>query len=108
MTGAGLLMRERIIPAGVMSTQLGILRAVPVGDRRALSPRTHEETQLAESSILQNRRGTRYLMFDDNATIADVFALRCRTSPNAPSARAVARCAKVKTSTGTGQRSPRV
>jgi len=42
---------------------------------------------LAESSILQNRRGTRYLMFDDSATIADVFALRCRTSPNAPAYR---------------------
>ena len=32
---------------------------------------------------LENRRGTRYLEFDENATIADVFALRCRTSPNA-------------------------
>ena len=42
---------------------------------------------LSESSILQNRRGTRYLMFDDSATIADVFALRCRTSPNAPAYR---------------------
>ncbi len=42
---------------------------------------------MAESSILQNRRGTRYLMFDDSATIADVFALRCRTSPNAPAYR---------------------
>jgi long-chain acyl-CoA synthetase len=42
---------------------------------------------LAESPILQNRRGTRYLMFDDAATIADVFALRCRTSPNAPAYR---------------------
>ncbi len=39
---------------------------------------------MAESAILQNRRGTRYLMFDDSATIADVFALRCRSSPNAP------------------------
>ena len=38
---------------------------------------------LADSSILQNRHGTRYLMFDDAATIADVFALRCRSSPNA-------------------------
>ena len=27
---------------------------------------------------------TRYLDFDESATIADVFALRCRTSPNAP------------------------
>ena len=42
---------------------------------------------MSESSILQNRRGTRYLMFDDSATIADVFALRCRTSPNAPAYR---------------------
>ena len=42
---------------------------------------------MAESSILQNRRGTRYLMFDDAATIADVFALRCRSSPNAPAYR---------------------
>ena len=42
---------------------------------------------MAETSILQNRRGTRYLMFDDAATIADVFALRCRTSPNAPAYR---------------------
>ena len=42
---------------------------------------------MAESTILQNRRGTRYLMFDDSATIADVFALRCRTSPNAPAYR---------------------
>ena len=38
-------------------------------------------------SILQNRRGTRYLMFDDASTIADVFALRCRSSPNAPAYR---------------------
>ena len=42
---------------------------------------------MAEPSILQNRRGTRYLMFDDTATIADVFALRCRSSPNAPAYR---------------------
>ena len=40
-----------------------------------------------DSNILQNRRGTRYLMFDDSATIADVFALRCRSSPNAPAYR---------------------
>ena len=40
-----------------------------------------------DSNILQNRRGTRYLMFDDIATIADVFALRCRSSPNAPAYR---------------------
>ena len=36
---------------------------------------------------LENRRGTRYLMFDPAATIADVFSLRCRTSPNAPAYR---------------------
>ena len=36
---------------------------------------------------LENRRGTRYLIFDESATIADVFALRCRTSPNAPAYR---------------------
>ena len=36
---------------------------------------------------LENRRGTRYLMFDKAATVADVFALRCRTSPNAPAYR---------------------
>ncbi len=42
---------------------------------------------MADSNILQNRRGTRYLMFDDAATIADVFALRCRSSPNAPAYR---------------------
>ena len=40
-----------------------------------------------DSNILQNRRGTRYLMFEDTATIADVFALRCRNSPNAPAYR---------------------
>ncbi len=40
-----------------------------------------------DSNILQNRSGTRYLMFDDSATIADVFALRCRSSPNAPAYR---------------------
>ena len=31
---------------------------------------------------LKNRQGTRYLMFDVAATIADVFSLRCRASPN--------------------------
>jgi hypothetical protein len=46
-----------------------------------------EENSLAQSSILQNRRDTRYLMLDDEATIADAFALRCRTSPNAPAYR---------------------
>ncbi|MFM7461643.1 MAG: AMP-dependent synthetase/ligase [Burkholderiales bacterium] len=42
---------------------------------------------LSQQPVLQNRRGTRYLMFEDDATIADVFALRCRTSPNAPAYR---------------------
>lgn len=42
---------------------------------------------MADSTILHNRRGTRYLMFDDAATLADVFALRGRTSPNAPAYR---------------------
>ena len=36
---------------------------------------------------LVNRRGTRYILFDDASTIADVFTLRCRTSPNAPAYR---------------------
>ena len=36
---------------------------------------------------LKNRPGTRYLMFDAAATIADVFSLRCRSSPNAPAYR---------------------
>ena len=42
---------------------------------------------MADSTILHNSRGTRYLMFDDAATVADVFSLRCRTSPNAPAYR---------------------
>ncbi len=33
------------------------------------------------------QRSTHYLAFDDAATIADVFALRCRSSPNAPAYR---------------------
>jgi long-chain acyl-CoA synthetase len=44
---------------------------------------TNDSTKLS----LENRNGTRYLMFDEAATIADVFALRCRTSPNAPAYR---------------------
>ena len=36
---------------------------------------------------LKNRHGTRYLLFDAAATIADVFSLRCRSSPNAPAYR---------------------
>ncbi len=42
-----------------------------------------------ESNVLElkNRHGTRYLMFDAGATIADVFSLRCRASPNAPAYR---------------------
>jgi long-chain acyl-CoA synthetase len=39
------------------------------------------------SGRLENRRGTRYLIYDDDATIADVFQQRCRTSPNAPAYR---------------------
>ena len=36
---------------------------------------------------LKNRHGTRYLVFDAAATIADVFSLRCRSSPSAPAYR---------------------
>ena len=36
---------------------------------------------------LKNRNGTRYLAFAADATIADVFSLRCRSSPNAPAYR---------------------
>ncbi len=42
---------------------------------------------MAESAFRQDRTGTRYLSFDDAATIADVFQLRCRTSPNIPAYR---------------------
>ena len=70
-----------------MAPRLITPRAVAAVDVHVSLPKTHEEAQLAESSILQNRRGTRYLMFDDSATIADVFAMRCRTSPNAPAYR---------------------
>ncbi len=42
---------------------------------------------MSESSVLKNRNDTRYLMIEDDATIADVFSLRCRTSPNAPAYR---------------------
>ncbi len=42
---------------------------------------------MTEPFMLQNRNGTRYLNIEDDATIADVFALRCRTSPNAPAYR---------------------
>ena len=87
MNTASFARRERIILHSVKDAQLAGPSAVPVGGERISSPRTHEETPLAESSILQNRHGTRYLMFDDAATIADVFALRCRTSPNAPAYR---------------------
>lgn len=41
-------------------------------------------------NILQSRNtelGTRYVLFDDDATIADVFQLRCRSSPNLPAYR---------------------
>ena len=44
-------------------------------------------TTTSKQSILHNRGATRYLMFGDEATIADVFALRCRTSPNVPAYR---------------------
>ncbi len=48
------------------------------------TPSTAEVAVAQATAIkLENRRGTRYVMFDDDATIADVFALRCRTSPNA-------------------------
>lgn len=87
MSTASFARRERIILRSVKDAQLARPSAVPVGGERISSPRIHEETPLAESSILQNRHGTRYLMFDDAATIADVFALRCRTSPNAPAYR---------------------
>ena len=87
MSTASFARRERIILHSIKDAQLARPSAVPVGGERISSPRIHEETPLAESSILQNRHGTRYLMFDDAATIADVFALRCRTSPNAPAYR---------------------
>ena len=69
------------------SARFATTGAPPVAIKRKARLKKHEETPLAESSILQNRRGTRYLMFDDASTIADVFALRCRTSPNAPAYR---------------------
>ena len=95
MSSVTLAWRNRIIPSTLnradisadMKARPTTLRIVPDGDEPKALPSTHEETQLAESSILQNRRGTRYLMFDDAATIADVFSLRCRTSPNAPAYR---------------------
>ncbi len=87
MSAASFARRERIILRSVKDAQLASPSVVPVGGEHISSPRTHEETPLAESSILQNRHGTRYLMFDDAATVADVFALRCRTSPNAPAYR---------------------
>ena len=87
MSVASLSLPERIILQSVMVMQRIMLAAKPDVDEPASLARTPEETPLAESSILQNRRGTRYLMFDDAATIADVFALRCRSSPNAPAYR---------------------
>jgi long-chain acyl-CoA synthetase len=75
------------MPLSAAAARLATPGTALAGDDTLSSPRTNEETQLAESSILQNRRGTRYLMFDDASTIADVFALRCRTSPNAPAYR---------------------
>ena len=83
MSVAGLALPGRII----LQRDMAFPSATPATNQPKLSRRTPKEPQLAESSILQNRRGTRYLMFDDAATIADVFALRCRTSPNAPAYR---------------------
>ena len=83
MSVAGLALPGRII----LQRDMAFPSATPATYQPKLSRRTPEEPPLAESSILQNRRGTRYLMFDDAATIADVFALRCRTSPNAPAYR---------------------
>ncbi len=59
----------------------------PISARAKSVTITPRRQYLADSTILQNRRGTRYLMFDDSATLAEVFALRCRTSPNAPAYR---------------------
>ena len=83
MSVAGLALPGRII----LQRDMAFPSATPATYQPKLSRRTPEEPPLAESSILQNRRGTRYLMFDDAATIADVFALRCRSSPNAPAYR---------------------
>ena len=83
MSVAGLALPGRII----LQRDMAFPSATPATNQPKLSRRTPKEPQLAESSILQNRRGTRYLMLDDAATIADVFALRCRTSPNAPAYR---------------------
>ena len=83
MSVAGLALPGRII----LQRDMAFQSATSASNIPMLSRRTSEEPPLAESSILQNRRGTRYLMFDDAATIADVFALRCRTSPNAPAYR---------------------
>jgi len=91
MNHAATLQPDRIIPADVIIRRRTRPHLAPkmlrAGEGPLPPPGMNEETQLAESSILQNRRGTRYLMFDDSATIADVFALRCRTSPNAPAYR---------------------
>ena len=87
MSAGSLTLRNRIIQRNVIATRLTTLRALTASDDCISSRRKNGETHLAESSILQNRRGTRYLMFDDTATIADIFALRCRTSPNAPAYR---------------------
>ncbi len=87
MSAGSLTLRNRIIQRNVIATRLTTPRALTASDDCILSLRKNGETHLAESSILQNRRGTRYLMFDDTATIADIFALRCRTSPNAPAYR---------------------
>ena len=87
MSAGSLTLRNRIIQRNVIATRLTTPRVLTASDDCISSLRKNGEIHLAESSILQNRRGTRYLMFDDTATIADVFALRCRTSPNAPAYR---------------------
>ena len=87
MSAGSLTLRNRIIQRNVIATRLTTPRVLTASDDCISSRRKNGEIHLAESSILQNRRGTRYLMFDDTATISDVFALRCRTSPNAPAYR---------------------
>jgi long-chain acyl-CoA synthetase len=84
LTDAGTYNLPRWLPNGVVRGRV---------DQWTLFPESRPALQgirlvpTSQASILQNRRGTRYLIFEDNATIADVFALRCRTSPNAPAYR---------------------
>lgn len=63
------------------------LHRVSNDEKRLVARGVRLASTLSQQPVLQNRRGTRYLMFEDDATIADVFALRCRTSPNAPAYR---------------------